>query len=408
MINISNSDNSFFSVESADTAADIITKDVIGINITEELYKMAAGNIRIRDNNFYYSRAFRMGQKLSIAWGYDQIDTSPTQLLQRVRNPGEYSGDIRRRGFTAMVTSVNGEADEGGNHTLTVKFVSLLDLNAEKKHKVYSSGTRSAVVFNEMLEMGLDVQIVNFRRGNEILSANTALRKSRESHYRFLLRIAREWRALFRVSNTANGGTIGIFIDPEKVGTLPFLSAQISGATGLSHLYEYGSGIKNVISYNWENIYGLNGGGDNVRLVFINGKPETVRTTAEKEKVVTWRLNMDKLKAELKRRKKNGFSDLIKMKKEILNAKDFDEVKRFWEPITYSTAPQGAGYKLNLTVFGNPLSTVPNIAKFGDGFPFRLDQPSRTFYLKKVDHVLAQKYLTNIECVDVIGTLGVT
>jgi hypothetical protein len=233
------------------------------------------------------------------------------------------------------------------------------------------------------------------------LVGDKLLRQDYESNMRFLQRMAIEWRALFKIGFSKSGQPVGMFIDPDKIGETALFNELITGGIGDTHRLEWRSGAKNVLSYTWKHNIGESGAGDNVRITLVNGNYTFIRSVAKDEKVTDWVFDPKLLRDDFARQGKSIPAQAALLNT-IIQAKDFEEVKKYFRPYTSSTAPQGAGYTVNVKTMGNVLFCPPNRVTFGDGFPGRLKQYNRTFYMRKVTHTIDQTgYKCDCEIQDV-------
>ncbi len=398
MAGILNHDSSFFDVQTVEPITGIplgidqtvISKDVRSLSITEEGGKMMNGTLELRDPNHIYSHALRNGVGLKLEWGYKNFDLSPLNLLKTIENPTEFQGAIARSNIRAMITSPSGGGDNKGTLTYNCNFQAHMGTISERKNRVFSIGTKGTVITQVLLEMGVIVinQHVLFKRMAEPLTPDTSVRMGNETLYRFLSRMAREWGAHFLLGQTPTGLSAAVFADPDKVSSIPF-AISVLGGVGKSNLFEYKDGVRNVKSYKWKQNVGENGAGDNVRISYVNGQPVLLRTMAINEKVLTWKLDTDAIKRDFKRR--SNPIEQMKVYRSIATATDFEEVKKYFTPVESSTAPQGAGYNINIETYGNVLLTAYNEIGMGRGFPTRLRQGFMKFFIKKVTHTINRK-----------------
>jgi hypothetical protein len=145
-------------------------------------------------------------------------------------------------------------------------------------------------------------------------------------------------------------------------------------------------------------------------LSIVDGQIVARKYIAEQQKVVTYRLNPDKIQQHLDAADaKNGIQGQIEFVGEYLKVNDFQVLIRdgFFTEIEGTTAPQGYGYTINCHVIGNPLITPPNQAYFGDNFPDNIgitlgeSQNKIKWFIRKATHNISMAgYFTDIEIVD--------
>lgn len=430
MIGIENQDSSFLQVEVEDSGLPV-SQDVISLSVTEEMHKIDSGTLTLFDPNHVYSVLLRVGRQLVISWGYKRADASPAAALSRQLNPDEFTGAISRRGLTAIVLSPGGSADSQGRQQYRCNFRAV-NVRGQFDLAVFRSGTKASVVRQLLEGLGVTLVDVNFRRGNEVVTPDTEIRQQATT-FRFLSQIAFEWGALFRISHTPDGQLAACFIDPWRVKDTPFTRLVTGATSGGSAFFDYGGAAANVRQYNWQDHAGESGIGDAVQIVFQDGKPTFVKYTVEDERVKGWRLKPERIQDELKRRGlEAGFQGQMELLREWAEAKTFEQIKGFFEPIESGAAPQGLGYTVQLQTLGNTLNTAPLIAQFGDGFPAMIENSKlgkrgefdlslnerelrellvsgadvgnprgTTFYVRKVSHTISRSgYHNAVEIVD--------
>jgi len=316
--------------------------------------------------------------------------------------------------------SPSGNMNAGGNTTYTLTFYGD-EFDALKSRRVFTKGTREDFVREVMSDLGADDVTVDFGTQNENLSQTRSIRQW-ETNFRLLLRKSEEWQTMFHIGYKPDGSRAGLFIDHNKYDTIKtkdFIKST-TGVTGSRRSLFFNVGTKsNVISANWKQNVGDGGNGDGVSVSIINGKSVVVRKVIQDQKVVTWRLNEERIRKELA--KKDNVSDKIALTKELLSAKDFESVKKFFDPVVESTAPQGLGFELDIQMYGDPLLTIPCEIIFKDGFPPILTQTQNSsslvrFFIMSSSHTLSKSgYKTAIKVGDThaiggtfINTKGIT
>jgi hypothetical protein len=405
-VGLTGKDFSFFQIESDDVKLDqrLFTIDCKGLTIDEELGKMDSGSLDFDDPNHYYSRVLRTGVMLKITWGYAKLGAD-LSIPRQIYNSDVFSKQIERRGLKVFVTSPGGGGDSEGVGSYKCNFLAL-DMRGSDTVKRFRSGTKGDVVAAIFDKLGIPptAQEINFQRMTEKITPDTEVMQW-ESDFKTLVRLAFEWRALFRLGYTSSGSLIGIFVDPWAIAK----SERNKNLTGIQTnvFYEYGGNygdpnhpttVANVISYDWQDQSGESGTGDNVQMRWVNGQPMFIHYVAETQTVQVWELDQAKMQAELDRR--GDLADQSQLVAEWLNAKTFDEIKRYFKPVTQETAPQGTGITTTIETLGNPLFTVGLQAEFGSGFPDRVRQKGVITYIRKLSHKLFDNYLCSHELAD--------
>jgi hypothetical protein len=348
---------------------------------------MITGSISFRDNNHIMSKILRHGMKLNISWGYKKFVDPLFSAIIKKENPAELfmAGNLRRENIQATVQSPSGTMSDTGEATFNCNFYGYEYMKNEQQKRSFSSGTKGDLVRTIFFEMGINSFAVDFKRQSELITENKQVYQN-EGNFKFLYRMSREWGCAFRTGYQKNGSMFGVFIDYSKIGD-PFYTMKITGATfGSSLLLDWRQGLKNVLSASWSNKQGVGGGGDSVSIRYgATGEPIYERFVATEEKVVTWRLNSERIKSELERLPIKERTDKMK---EFLSAEDFESVKKYFDPIVEPTAPQGIGYEINVNMIGNPLMTAMAEIKFGKGFPDCFSNVASRFYGNKVTHTI--------------------
>lgn len=398
MIGLYNKDSSFFTVQLLNTKGpDLIRQqDVLSLQVTEEMDKITMGTLRLYDPALAYSRILREGVEVGLSWGYKKLGVD-------VREFGsDLFSDLQdRRGFKAIVQNPSGGGDSRGALTFNCSFV-CLDWRGLQDHIVHSGGTKATVVQRAMARIGVTLLDVRFKMGSDIVGGDTSVRQY-ETDFHFLSRLAREWRAVFRIGYSPEGVLCGVFIDQDFLATSSVAKRMCGGGLTLN----FNAGEKsNVVEYSWQCHAGENGAGDNVQMEMVNGEIVFRRFTIENEKVRTWKLNTKRIEEEFNSREKTGgMAGQWQLVREVMDARDFEQVKRFFDPVDTTTAPNGLGYSVNAKVLGNPAAIPPAIVDFQEGFPDRLRKGTgrnTTFYLRKASHSIDQSgYFTDLEVVDV-------
>ena len=419
MIGLRSRDGAFFSVICTDGIVVIDQKDVVSLTVVEEMDKACTGTLKLHDPNFTYARSLRNFRHLLISWGYVQsgIPTSIGEITDII------SGGMQRRGLNVIIQSPSGSA-ENGTHYYNCNFIDIDTMNLQQQ-KVYEAGTKGTVITEAMFRLGVLFPEVQFAGMTQTLGGGVSVRQT-ESDFRFLVRMAREWRCFFRVGRSPVGLLVGCFIDPYLLSTSQTVKALTANLSGLVVL-NYNAGTQsNVISYTWQCHEGEGGVGDGVMLQWVNGEAVPIRYTIEQETVKTWRLNEGRVQAAIQ----NGsLVDAANVVGEIVSAADFASVKKYFDAVDQTTAPNGYGYTINCHCLGVPFCAPPTLIQFGYGFPDRLRYPSdlpgvvianptsmqaivgaipspipspNVFYLRQVTHTITKAgYFTDLEVVDV-------
>lgn len=400
-IGIINRDSTFFTLESPDislTEQDL-SKDIESISITERANAMPQGTITFNDPQHILSRILRLGARLKLSWGYKDFGQTLESLVPKDLNLDEITGPLIRRGLEVYISSPSGGGSQSGKITYNCNFTGL-NLRGPDNAKEYTSGKKSDVINQAFTDIGVSpiTRSIDFSRGSEPVTELRSVRQD-ETTFLFLVRLAKEWRALFHMTYLQDGTIGAIFIDPDKSESNLFAKWMFQSA-GTSHLLGYKDAVSNVISYTWTNNQGESGVGDNVNIEIVNGEIVFRRFVVEDQLVTTYRLNKEKIKA--------VYSDegmdqdkQAKITKELLSAKSFEEVKHFFDPVESSTAPQGYGYRIKARMLGNPIFVPPSRIKINDGFPEQIGGTQTTWYLETVTHTINNAgYFMDIEVVD--------
>lgn len=420
-----NYDSSFFQIQVEGIEKTELKKDIsdkiISLEVIEEMGKVTSGNIQmLDDDDLKYTNVLK-GKRLNIKWGYTNLDISGQQAFRKQNNPKElFSTTLVNRYTSGKIMNPSGGGDENGVLTYNCSFLGSEYYDrttAKMNRKIFNTGTKTELVHSVFEEMGIKKRYVNFRRGNEKLTKDTAVTKG-ESNFRFLSRYSKEWRALFKIATTnkiANPTAdppeyemVGIFCDyDDDVSRKSFLE-QTLGASGDSLTFDYKkTSSPNVKSYTWQFHQGESGAGDNVR---IGPNGEFYYMKADTKKVQYYKLDAKKMQSEISKQgdiqkqtawiqekfkqAEGGMENLVKL--------------GYFVPCNESTAPQGIGLSASLEVVGNPLLTVPARAVFGAGFPdvFNISK-GLIFYQVRVSHKINRSgYTCSVQIADAFTTSG--
>ena len=111
-------------------------------------------------------------------------------------------------------------------------------------------------------------------------------------------------------------------------------------------------------------------------------------------------------------RSQGNLADESKAFLNIANAKTFEEVKRFFDPVDTPLAPQGMGFTANVLMKGDPRLTALTKVVFKNGFPAPLMQEDSNkaiikFFIRKVTHTFNKsEYACSVEVVDTYTLTG--
>jgi hypothetical protein len=410
MIGLQNKDSAFFLIESPDVKTEFmnLSNKVISFSYTEEMQKLGQGSITLYDPDMSLARMLRVGAKLLISFGYKKVDTALQSQIGNMMNQSELLGQIERRGIIAYAVNPSGSA-ENGIVTFNLNFGEF-GFRGNKEAVIFDSGTKADIVSQIFDKLGVSplYRHINFDRSLERVTKQNPIRQE-ETSFKFLSTMAYEWQSIFKLAYTQSGDVAGMFISPRYLGTSSF-NNWVLQATGSSNYFDYHGKVDNVISYSWENKEGESGTGDNAVISMVDGQMVARKYIAEQQKVVTYRLNPDKIQTELnKADAANGIKGQTEYVGNMLNQNDFQTLVRdgYFTEIEGCTAPQGYGYTINCHVIGNPLITPPNQAYFGDNFPDQIGtalgetQNKIKWFIRKATHSISMAgYFTDIEIVD--------
>lgn len=414
METIYNQDSFFIDITVSETQRKI-NNDVISLSVTEEMSKMITGTITFLDNEDYYAKEFRAGIKFVLSWGYKKRNETLTSVAVRTINVTEMTGLNVRRGLQCMVVNEGGKADSGGQKTYACKFYGAEFGSNIFDAKVYSSGSKRTCIQDAMTFLGCQTTFIKFNNENVQLNSNNAVRQN-EKYFKFLVRLAKEWRCIFKMGYTQTGQLIGMFVDNNQIGSgqVNNFIQSITGAVGSTKLLEFGVGSinPNVSAYDWQHHVGESGQGDHVTISIINGQAVTTRYITEDKKVYVLKLKEDRLKEFLE----NHSDDAMSILANVMKAKSMDAevwnkktIKDFFSAEMIGTAPQGFGFTVNCQMIGDPAMSPPVEIVCGNGFSPQLQEkmPMNKLYCKKVSHTLSgQGYKMNVEVADAITIFG--
>ena len=381
-IGIFNRDSSFFSVDAPSlslvgNSSPVKDEDIIEFTVEEELGKILSGSLKLLDTNHVYSRIYNVGTKLKITWGYKLASQDPRSFLTDLSS-GVLVGRGYRQALIGYVTSPGGSGGNDGAITFSMNWYGQ-ETRGGIEPQIYSSGTKATVISQVLQKMNVPItgQFIDFKRGNEVITSTTCPIQW-QTNFRFLMDMSFEWGAVFRIGQDSVGNPIAMFTDfgsPLMDAFTKLCSHAIMGSY-IQLGYKAGSASPStpVKEYTWQNKMGMDGTGDNVQITMINGQPQFFRYNAKTQSVETWILNTNKIKAAMASQPTAiGKTNLMK---QWVGAKTFNEVKWAFDKSVETTAPQGAGYTMDIKAIGNPCYTPGVRCSFssegtgqGGGFP---------------------------------------
>jgi hypothetical protein len=386
-----NHDNVFFEVTSSDVHFDTVAaEDVISLEIDEEVGKLDTGTLVLLDRNHIYSRIIRPGAKLNISWGnrpFMGLETKREHIEVRVNSPG-------------------GSGDEGGVCTYNCSFMAT-EFRGDGKVVWYETGKKQDVVAAVLTRLNVlpPNQEINFAQGLADLSAGTMVGQH-ESDFRFLVRMANEWHAAFRIGRDKKGLPCACFIDHALIPTSLF-ALKVGGRVVTNFVYgaveNVGAGFAdildaNVRSYTWQDRSMDSALGQGFQIVSTAQGYSISRVVVEDEVVTTWRLDVEKIERELGVRTPKQQLDLIG---DWMNVKSFDQIQNYFIADVTTTAPQGSGIEVELEVMGDPELTALMTATFGKGFPDKIGAAGKSWWIRKVSHKISTAgYFTSVSVCD--------
>lgn len=403
MIGFVGKDSAFFTVKAKDIPGinqNLMQQDLISFSITEEMDRLTTGSIQLRDPADTYSQMLRTGVRLELSWGYKANFTSIGLL--GIGGFGDlFAKGMDRRGLMGIIQNPSGGGSGSGEKHYNASFIAG-DWSGLAEPKLWGGITRRALISIVMTKLGVVAQDIRFPTADQTIPIGNEVRQM-EGDFRFLVRLAREWRTHFRIGYSPIGVLTGIFLDNDSLVNSK-VAESMAGA-GITLNYNAGS-KSNILEYSWQNSEGENGAGDNATIEFVNGEPVIRRFTVENETVRTWQLNPAKVKAKGDELEASG--TYVQFLGALALETDFEKVKHYFDPIDQTTAPNGLGYTVNARMIGNPFASPPALVKFGEGFPAPLTQTmvrvgvANRYYLRKATHTISRSgYFTEIEVADV-------
>jgi len=405
MTGLENKDASFFTIESPDITLpeSSFEKYLISLSIEESMGALSAGSLTFYDPNNYFSRVLRTGVRLIISWGYKRTLAELETLGENQFNLDEVSGQLARRGYLCFVNNPSGGGDANGVITYNCNFTTS-GFQGEELSQVYTQGTKKSVVDDALDNLGISRtnRFVNFTLGSDSVTTDKGVRQD-ESTFAFLNRLSIEWKALFYVAYGANGKPVAVFIDRNVVGKTP-LPLWVMNATGGSNALGYKGKLSNVISWRWSSSESEKGVGDHVSAEIVDGQIQYRQYVATQEKVITWRLDNEKIQTVFDEAGADGIAAQLQLTQDLLDTKTFDEVKHYFTPFEDTTAPTGYGYRLSCEMIGNPLMMPGSAIKLINGFPDRLGGGNAKWFVQSVSHRIdSAGYTMKVEITDVFN-----
>lgn len=415
MIALTNRDGTFFRVDIKSKLTgrfEVASKDIVSFSVTEENNYCITASVKLLDTNQTYAWLFRPGTKCSLSWGYTSPDLSFDQLTKTLDNPLEMRGSFARSGIQGFVKDPQGEANADGTCMFSCNIV-CSSFNRKKTRRVYQSGTKGSVVREVFTRMQVPgayiafddmIDIVSGAKGKQIVQT--------ETDSAFLCRLARQWKCVYRIGYSPLGIKYGLFCDTSKLDKSPFSMITAGVIAGNSILLDWKEGCKNVLSYTWRMDSSQSGSGDQVRMVEVNGKYTAVRSVAEEGKIVDYKFNADKVKADMVGAQASaGLPGLAGYVAWAMDVGDFNELVRrgYFTAYQQRTAPQGGGFELKVKMIGNPLMTAPTRVELGKGFPPNLVSRAglRYMYANKVTHTISRSgYEMELQLVNTYSPFG--
>ena len=407
-----NQTSAFFEIKiNGNDITDVLGNRIVSFSITEELNKIFSGSIETFDpNSIVTDKLLIMGKSISISWGYKKPDTSLLNFFAQIDNPDEITGQLQRSDVNAFVTNVSGSGGSDGVILYTANFLGT-EYKSGGKQQIFSSGTRESMI-QAVLTNGLKIpvtnQLINFKRGKDLLSQDTA-KVQYESHFRFLNRMALEHGTVFAVGNGRAGKKYALFADFTAPETKQFASL-VGGSAGSSLTLNYKGGTPNVENYSFDQS-ASNATGDSSQIMMIGGQMSIRRYKASETSVTDYKINMTKLQADMKAQ--GGPQNITKYMQTLLSANSFDApiVKQYFIASVSTSAPQGYGWTAKVKMLGNPLVTAPMKVIFGKGFPSIIsglgENPKTNFWIRSVTHTINQAgYHMDLDIVDALTLTG--
>jgi hypothetical protein len=363
--------NAFFDIE---ILSQNMTKDVISLDISEEITKTDDVSITLNDPLLTYDNLLPFGKEVSIKWGVHGL-------------PG-----ITRfnKGF---VTASNNSADNKGHITTQITLQTILDINTVQ---IIHTGTRKQIVDAVFLSMGISQTVVNFISMGTFEEQIT----QRENDFNFLVRLSREWSCHFKIGHNQAKNPVAAFCSAEKLAEF----VTWIGGTGIILYYGFtGNALKlpNVVSYTKSRNPVGSGGQSAMITLGSDGQPVLTRLVTEKDSVTTWKLDTKKC-AEAVKKLVDDPEGLKKFWENYLSPNvGWETAKQFYIMVSQDTASESMGYTISCELIGSPSVSSGSMVYFREGFSDDLGVTNRTWWIRKVKHSFSnQGYKTSIEVVD--------
>lgn len=375
-------DNAFFKVKLDGSDYQVLSPNVKSLTLTEELNKGIEGSLSLRDQNYVAHSKIRTGTPIEITWGYGL--SFPKSIFPPA--PGEIVG-LPQRTIKAVVQAPNGSGQDNGDVNYSINFYER-EMRSDKLSRVFSNGDYTNLVKQLFGEMGVSEMEVDFEKGSLAIDTHNPERQHGTNH-NFLVELAERFRVAYRVT-TIGIRKLALFTDYKKLNKSVF-ARKLSGAFGTKRTLSWRTDVANVMSWNWKENFGEGGQGDAVAIrVDAQGNRVFDRKVIEGGSVVVWRLEPERVKAELMKNRSLG--NEIQFVQKIAETKSFEEVKRFFSRVEERTAPQGPGYEIGVKMFGDPFLTPPMQVVFDKSFPSQLYAPQLTYFIRKITHTIETKY----------------
>jgi hypothetical protein len=408
-IGFTNQNSSFFNVDTVPPGETVkaFNDRIISFSLTEEMGTIFNGSIELYDP--YYSaidKVLRRGKTIKIEWGYKRPDTSLIALFSKKDNPDDIVGPFKRGGLKAFITNPTGGGSAKGEITYSCNFFGST-WNGTGKHTVYDSGQRKLMVQTVMERMGIKIMLINFSRGNENLSSDTAIFQS-EADFSFLNRMALHHGTNFAIGH-GDKGMVGLFADWHTQEMKNF-SNSVCGSVGSSITLNYKEGSPNVENYSFQQ-QASDQMGDSAQIMMVGGQVTVKRFKAEEQSVTDYKLNMAKIQNDVKAKSAGG--GLIPFVAGLMKEDSIEKLaeKGYFVATTTTTAPQGYGWQIKARVLGNPLITAPIRAYLGKGFPAEIQQSGlrnkTNFWVRSATHLIDRNgYHIDLDIVDALTLTG--
>lgn len=354
----------------------IDSRHIVRLEVVEEAQVMMHGILRLRDPALIYSRILRTGVELFVGWGWAR--TAPSINAATL---DDYAQPLSRRSARVMIQGPSGGGPETGDTYYNCNFMAM-SFRGSQKARWWRTGTYAKVVTQMMLEMGIAAPDVRFAMGSTAITDSTAIMQANVTDFQFLVQRAIEWKAVFIVGYDSAGNPQGCFIDPYLVSSSPAVAA-ISGIRDSGIVLEYKVGQKpNVLEYRWQDHSGDSGVGDNVQVIISpDGRYQLIHRVVKGDTITTWRWDPAKANAAFKDAQSSDpattMANWTSLLTQAIKANKFSEVKRYFDQVDSSTAPQGIGYTITGRMIGNTMMSPGMQPAFGAGFPDQLSSVDR-------------------------------